>query len=85
MQAIAHVLISLQLHYFNAEHVQYKLELLTSRPERMIGNSQDLLVQLPQLSVHAQTGLSVRAPYLEWAYFKTGFATASQHVGIGMC
>ena len=86
MQAIGHVLISLLLQYFNAKHVQHKLDLLTSRPERMIGNSQDLLVKLLLLSVHCAPKLDwVCSPYLEWAYFKTGFATASQHVGIGMC
>ena len=51
MQAIAHVLISLLLQYFNAEHVQHKLELLTSKPEMGIGNSQNLLVELPLLSM----------------------------------
>ena len=53
MQAIAHVLISLLLQYFNAEHVQHKLELLTSKPEMGIGNSQNLLVELPLLSARA--------------------------------
>ena len=81
MQAIAHVLISLLFQCWKWATQTWNAHLKTRDGDWQQSESSGRIAT----TEHAPAGLSVRAPYLEWAYFKTGFATASQHVGIGKC